>query len=96
MEEPPDRLTAEKILYRVLRGAILEIRMYAVQSNNEAVVVLANLIHNMPSQLERAATDEDFRSILDEMWQRADSPGRAWLEHCLQVNLGVDPAEWGA
>ena len=70
--------------------------MHAVRSNNEAVVVLANLIHNMPPRLERAKTEDDFRSILDEMWQRSVSPGRAWLEHSLSMNLDADPAEWGA
>jgi hypothetical protein len=96
MQDAPDRLTAKKILFEILYFSILEIRAYGAQAQARQFVDLANLIHNMPRRLERAETESEYRSILEEMWQRADPPGRAWLDRFFTENLRVDSAAWGA
>jgi hypothetical protein len=49
----------------------------------------------MPETPDQLAVEEDPLQgpPRRDPWQRSDSPGRAWLEHCLSMNLDADPAE---
>ncbi len=91
-----DPLTAKEILFQILRFAILEIRVHAVDSQPQPIIDLANLTHNLPQRLKKAEGESDYQAILDEMWQRADPPGRAFMERLLAGMLHTDPTLWGA
>jgi hypothetical protein len=47
----------------------------------EHITLLADLFHNIPGQMRRAAeTHGDFQYVLDELWQKRPDFGHPWLE----------------
>ena len=73
--------TSRSTLYRLLYSALIEIRAAGRSGAIDQVILLADLFHNVPLQLERVdqgeASDEDVMRWLRERAQRNGIVG--WL-----------------
>ena len=71
-----------KQIHRLLYQAFVEIRHQGREKNCAPVVGLANLLHNVPLDLERAANGEiGYEDVFNSLTYRADELNcRAWIE----------------
>ena len=76
----------ERVLYRLLFDALIEIRLLGYESNNKMVWVLADLLHNLPLQLDRL--DRGGITVQDIMRELEWRAHRHGIERWLYGRLG--------
>lgn len=82
------------MLYDLLHGALIEIRAATgglgpiTLEDREFIFFASNLVHDWPSQLCKAVTDEDHDALLKSIWQRRSNADQ-WLRTRLAL-LGVE------
>ena len=69
-------------LYQLLYQALVEIRQQGREAKNAPIFGLANLLHVVPLELERAAKGEiSYEDVYDSLTIRADELNcRAWID----------------
>jgi len=72
-------------IYRVLAKGLLDIRVAAHESNTKVVFHLADLLHNVPHQMEReCSTGSNYSDVLEWLRMRAEQKGMTkWLTAAL-------------
>jgi hypothetical protein len=76
----------KRVLYQLLYNALIEIRLLGYESNDKVVWVLADLLHNLPLQLDRLDQgDLTVQDIMRELEERAHRHG---IERWLHRRLG--------
>lgn len=78
-------MSERQTIYRLLYEALLEIRDAGRQAGDARVFHLADLIHNIPLQLERVAEGEEtYAQVLKTMQDRAkETGGDKWMKQIL-------------
>lgn len=80
--------STKDLLYRLLYAALIEIRMDGYETNNRLVYLLADLVHNIPMQLERVdQADTSPEDIMQRLRERARRNG---IEEWLDVRLAEE------
>lgn len=76
-------VTTKSLLYRILYDALIEIRAEGHDSRNKTVFLLADLLHNVPLQLNKVDRGETTpEDIMQWLQMRARQTGtEGWLEH---------------
>lgn len=85
------------VLHELLYSGLITIRLASSSSQRpmtdeaqEFVNAVANLLHNLPGELERASNKEDFDRILRDLWRWRRVSDEEWLRSNL-TSRGVDP-----
>lgn len=75
-------MTDEEKIYKILARGLLDIRVSSYERGASEVFNLADLIHNVPYQLERARRGETTHTkIIEWLFMRANQKGMTdWLE----------------
>ena len=65
-------MTTHNLLYQLLYDALIELRMVGYEINNDKVIKLADLFHNLPGGLNRINDRSDAADeLLTELKERA-------------------------
>jgi hypothetical protein len=74
------------LLYRLLQDALIEMRYEAYERHSESVFRLADLFHNLPTQLERMERGEKTpEEIMSDLHAHAGRIRiKQWLTHRIQ------------
>ena len=77
-------MESRDVVYRLLSQAILHIRAFAgpAERNDEMIIALSYLIHNLPDQIEAAEREgTSFDGLLATMWTDSSDrpPAHDWL-----------------
>jgi hypothetical protein len=75
----------EALVLRLLSHALMEIREYSYEGKNEVAYKLADLIGNVPGQIEhRGESIPDFKYIVDDLLARAKLKGmESWFNNAV-------------
>lgn len=92
MTRPTEKLSnEEKAQYylRLLREALIAIRLYSVEGEGELAASIANVMHNVPSLLLTPQTLQDDEWLYEKMHEMAQRDGwemilEGWEARCLQ------------
>jgi hypothetical protein len=82
---------ARTVLTTLMTAAFIEIRAtvfagaHIVESDgledSERIRLVADLFHNVPRQMNRAAeSDQNYQAILDHVWQWSSATAKRWLD----------------
>jgi hypothetical protein len=81
-------MEARTTLHRLLHLALIDMRVAAYEQRPQPIFYMADLMHTLPLQLERAAQGEcTYEEVLSQLRQRAQDKGQAyekWLESRLE------------
>ena len=74
-------MTDETLVFELLARALLEIRVAGLEGNSKATFHLADLFHNVPSQIARIQRGNgNYREVLDWLEMRCKQKGmESWL-----------------
>jgi len=82
-------ITLRSLIHDLLYQSLIEIRVAAHEHKNfPAIFKIANVFHNVPLQLEKAAQGErEYQQILDDIIVRAErNDCSAWLDNAITKN----------
>lgn len=80
-------MKTEEILHRLIYLALVEIRAEAYEIENKKIFAIADLLHTIPLQLERATKgEEEIENVLASLKEKADiKEMRKWLNIYLEA-----------
>ena len=78
-------VSSAEVLHRLLYWALLDIREQAAQRSDPITFGIADLLHNLPSELLLAdGCESTYEHLLDELQLQARESGReAWLANTI-------------
>jgi hypothetical protein len=75
----------KQLIYRLLYQVLIEIREESHLKENKKIHALSNLMHNVPLKLLKAESDDDFRTILKKIEEKADALEiRKWYDNAVK------------
>jgi hypothetical protein len=86
-----DTMTTRRLLYRLLYAALLDIRVEGYTVNNKKVFHLADLMHNVPLQLDKVERGESSaEEVMHWLEKHAHEKGiERWLEQAIKEELKI-------
>jgi hypothetical protein len=84
----------ELLVYKILARGLLDIRIASHEGNSRVAFEIADLLHNVPRQLERVRKEgADCVEILDWIRMRAEQKGIIkWLDNALSSDKAAREA----
>lgn len=78
-------MDSQSMVYRLLARGLLEIRVASIQGDSKVAFHLADLLHNVPLQMERVRHDGgDYSEMLGWLRMRAEQKSLSrWLDGAL-------------